>query len=240
MGVFANSPYLMTFMLFFICSFSMTTVAFFGSTVVGDETTGYVFSFVIILFSVLLLIVLHNPITAYFIFFNNNSAWWVKYVCEIFQLIPAFNFVLLYGMISRIACNHFDGGAMMQIQARRVTWNDLFVKPTGSFAMGEKYLVPCPMDLLVRICINMVIYSILTWYCDHIMPNNRGRTHSYFFFCKFSYWFGKSKKSLNETNSKRRRRLSSIEPYELKQGTCKNSYIEEKRQIQEDERKDVE
>ena len=115
-----------------------------------DEKSGYVFSFVLILFSVLLLIILHNPVTAYFMFFNTSAPVWTKYITEIFQCVPAFNFVLFYGQIARIACNHFDAEAMLQIQARRVEWKDLFIQPKGKFLMGDRYLVPSPMDLMLR------------------------------------------------------------------------------------------
>ena len=219
----------------------MTTLAFFGSTFVDDIKTGYVFSFVLILFSVLLLLILHNPMAAYFIFFNSASPTWVCYLREIFQCVPAFNFVLLYGQIARIACNHFDGQTFIQIPARKVTWGDLFVKPKGQFVMGDKYLIPSPMDLIVRMCTNMLLFFIATWYFDHIMPNNRGRTHSYFFFLSWSYWFGRKRKEVEALPMKRKRRLSSVEEYDKKMDEKSSIYsFDERYQILEDEDNNIE
>jgi len=68
------------------------------------------------------------------------------------------------------------------------------------------------------------------------MPNNRGRTHSFLFFLKWGYWFGKSKKEVESLPmAEKRRRLSSVEKYDVKTDTASD----EKNQILEDERLNI-
>jgi hypothetical protein len=131
---------------------------------VSDEQSGNVISYAIIVFSVLLLIILHNPLTIYFMFFNSASAPWVHVITEIFMYVPAFNFAIFYGQLSRIACNHFDGAQLMIIYGRRVTFSDLFVNPSGKFHTGDAYTIPSPVELMARMFYNIFIYWIITWY----------------------------------------------------------------------------
>lgn len=69
------------------------------------------------------------------------------------------------------------------------------------------------------------------------MANNRGRTHTYLFFIKPSYWCGYRRAMVEELPSKgRKRRMSSIDQYDPNN---KTSAQEEKYQILEDERENV-
>ena len=168
----------------------MAMIAFIVVTIASNEHQGNVISYSVILFSVLMLIILTNTLSIYFLFFNSGSKPWVKYIRHLFMLIPSFNFAILYGQVGRITCNHFDGESLSQIQGREFLWDDLFFNPTGKFHTGDSYLVPSPYELFIQMCYNIVIYWIAVWYLDHIMPNNRGRTHSYLFFLMPSYYFG--------------------------------------------------
>lgn len=130
----------------------------------------------------------------------------------------------------------------MQVPARRFEWNDLFINPTGKFHTGDSYEIPCPMDIMIQLVRNMLIYWIMTWYFDHIMPNNRGRTHEYLFFLKISYWFGKKKKVVAELPLKGRgRRVSSVDQYDnqSKESTFRDTVLDEKHQIMDDERDNI-
>jgi len=191
----------------------------------------------------LLLVILHNPLTIYFMFFNQAASEWVKTTTKIFFLIPAFNFALLYGQISRITCNHFDGGSLMQEKSRTFEWNDLFVRPTGKFHTGEPYKVPSPSELISNMIFNILLYMLVTWYFDHVMPNNRGRTHKYLFFISWSYWFGRKNSEVdNPSNRSRERRSSSVDQYDAVDNTIsfKDTVQDEKNQISEDERLNIE
>ena len=115
LGVFINSPYYLTFSLFFLSSYWMAMIGFIWVTFVADEKSGQVTSYAVILLSVLMLIIISNPLTIYFIFFNSSSKEWVKWVTQIFLSIPSFDFALIYGIVARITCNHFDGETVMQL-----------------------------------------------------------------------------------------------------------------------------
>jgi hypothetical protein len=131
---------------------------------VNDERSGNVISYAIILFSVLLLLVLHNPLTIYFMFFNSASPQWAHVITEIFMYVPAFNFAIFFGLISRIACNHFDGERLMIIYGRPVTYSDLLENSSGKFHTGDSYTIPSPIGLLLRMFYNICIYGLLIWY----------------------------------------------------------------------------
>jgi len=87
------------------------------------------------------------------------------------------------------------------------------------------------------------MYWVVVWYFDHIMPNNRGRTHKALFFLQPTYWFGRCSSKPNRAHQKTRaRRLSSVDQYEElsnKESNIKDSVGDEKYQILEDERTNV-
>lgn len=246
LNVFSKSPYILTFLIFFSGSYSMAMVAFIVVTLATNEQQGNVWSYSIIFFSVVMLIILTNPLTMYFMFFNMSSADWVKGLRELFHFIPSFNFALLYGQFGRITCTHFDGETLTQVKGREFEWIDLFINPTGKFHSGDIYFVPSPFQLLIRLLQNMIFYWIIIWYCDHVMPNNRGRTHGWLFFLKPAYWCNvcQTRKVVAPLSSKRTRRHSSVDhPDALSmssnESSLKQTVIEERNQILEDERDDI-
>ena len=70
----------------------------------------------------------------------------------------------------------------------RVTWGNLFKPSTGLVAVSKNFLVPPIAYNMLRQLLNMFIASILTWYLDHIISNNRGWPNDYLFFLRNSYW----------------------------------------------------
>jgi len=69
------------------------------------------------------------------------------------------------------------------------------------------------------------------------MPNNRGSTHSYLFFLKFGYWFGKRAKNVEPIPTKgNRRRMSSVDQND---GNGRTAF-DERNQILDDETKNIE
>ena len=73
------------------------------------------------------------------------------------------------------------------------------------------------------------------------MPNNRGRTHKALFFLQPTYWFGKWSSSSTIVPKSRSRRHSSVDQYETNADSTdkRDTVADEKHQIQEDERKNI-
>lgn len=222
----------------------MALIAFIVVTCSSNEVVGNVISYFVILLSVLMLLIMTNPLTIYFLFFNMTSKSWVVLIRNFFLKIPSFNFALLFGQVSRITCTHFDGATLTQVSGRYFVWDDLFINPTGKFHTGDPYKAPGPFYVFVNMIYNMCIYWVIIWYLDHIMANNRGRTHSLLFFLKPSYYFSKCR---NKTDivpiHKRTRRHSSVDQYEGHSShnlSLAQTVNEEKNQILEDERLGIE
>lgn len=67
------------------------------------------------------------------------------------------------------------------------TWDLLFQDPFQRWNMGN-FSVPSPAQSLQYLWINALVYLVVLWYFDHVLPDKYKRNQSPIFFLLPSYW----------------------------------------------------
>ncbi len=57
-----------------------------------------------------------------------------------------------------------------------------------------QYDVPSTAETIATFILDIVLFTLLAWYFDHIDNSNRGKTYGYLFFLDSDYWCGVTKK----------------------------------------------
>ena len=197
-------------------------------------------SYAVVLLSIVILIMLTNALVLYFIFFNERSDASVKVLRAVFYMFPPFIYSLLFGVIVRKATTHFDENSQQFVEGSSFGWSDLTKPETGEFSVGDAYESPTPLHSFGMMFLVIFIYSILLWYFDHVISDNRGTNESFYFFLTPKYWesvFCKKRALERKKIQKQANLMSSLEYADL--GETDVSVIQERDKVIEDIREGV-
>lgn len=176
---FWNTPYLVLFWIFFLFSFNMSILAFCISTFVKTLISAYsVTTMQVSLSFVLGGLVLEgffaSHILVMFIHTDRVPEWgsWILYLLTYY---PPFNFSIVFNDIARKAASHPDYNERRWVPGIEYTYSDYFSPRTGSIKGSEYYIPPSSyyMNFLLR---DILVFTVLTWYLDHIIESNRGNS----------------------------------------------------------------
>ncbi|KAI8872266.1 hypothetical protein GQ42DRAFT_161448 [Ramicandelaber brevisporus] len=119
---------------------------------------------------------------------NTSQAWYY-----ILVWLPFFNFGTLFMDISLLTAGRYDTLYNIYIPGPGFGWKDMY-KPVDKYllpGMGfETRLpkVPPPVTSWYWLMANIVVFAVLTWYCDKVIPDQLGQHLSPFFFLQPSFW----------------------------------------------------
>lgn len=191
--IFINTPYPYFLVLFILFSISMMHLSFVVSTTISTTKAAYTTSYAFILVGLVLQFLL-SDITIIYLLYGQNVPHWVKVVRAILPLYPPFNFAKAYGDISMKAGSHYSSHEKRWVDGSEYTWKD-FTETIDTVVQGDKIKVPSTLSSYMILVGDLVLYAILAWYLDHVLPSNRGSADGFFFFLKPRYWGCKRKKS---------------------------------------------
>lgn len=174
--------------MYWMFAFAMCVYAFFLSTFIKTTWVAYTISYAFVLFAVLLNLILSNSLLMYFIFFNTRGDWYTIALRYLFYLYPPFALSILFGIIAWKASSHFVENEMAFIPGTYFGWKDLALPEIGEFTQGDYYHSPTPLNCFAVFFLLIVGYSILVWYFDHVIPDNRGTNEPFYFFLQRKYW----------------------------------------------------
>ena len=155
-------------------------------------------------------------------------------------MFPPFIYSLLFGVIVRKATTHFDENSQQFVEGSSFGWSDLTKPETGEFSVGDTYESPTPLHSFGMMFLVIFIYSILLWYFDHVISDNRGTNESFYFFLTPKYWesvFCKKRALERKKIQKQANLMSSLEYADL--GETDVSVIQERDKVIEDIREGV-
>ena len=92
----------------------------------------------------------------------------------IFYFNPSFPLSLLFGLVTRIGCNHMHFSGFSWEEGRKYELADFFHGESGFDATGIAYDVPSPFFIITIQFLVSMTYFLLTWYFDHVISSNRG------------------------------------------------------------------
>jgi hypothetical protein len=187
-NLFYNANFFILFSTLFMFTMTMIGYAFVFATICSSQRVAYTVSYAWVLFCIVILLVVSNPLTMYFIFFNDISNSFIILIRYIFYMLPPFTFSLIFGIIVRKATSHFDDNAQQFIKGTGFGWADLVQPEKGEFSTGDTYSSPTPLAGFGILCLQLIMCGILIWYFDHVVSSNRGSNERFYFFATRNYW----------------------------------------------------
>lgn len=67
-----------------------------------------------------------------------------------------------------------DAALVIWAHGRPMSWDDFATRETGSVVLGFTYTMPSGLESLFTLVLDIVMYSTLAWYFDHVVSHNRG------------------------------------------------------------------
>ena len=186
--LFYNANIVIIFLLFFMFTLALVGCSFVFATICPNQKIAYTVSYAFVLMCIVILIMVANPLILYFIFFNDKSNSFIAYIRAAFFMLPPFTFSLIFGIIVRKSTAAFDSNAQQFIIGDGFGWEDLIKPEVGEFSTGDTYSSPTPLYGFGILVLEMIIYTILVWYFDHVVSSNRGTNERFYFFLTRNYW----------------------------------------------------
>lgn len=168
---FTKTPYLILLMLFWFYSMSIMIAAMFLSTVIKTTNLGYTVAYAIILVGLVIQIFLGNLIVFYALY-SEGIPWWAFILRYALLLYPPFNFSQAFTLIVRRSGKHFALHKDSWVPGRGFWWSDL-VKSRHGHLVGH-FSVPPVLFTFGMMLVNCLLYGMLTWLFDWMLPENRG------------------------------------------------------------------
>lgn len=186
---FRKTSFLVLFFTFFLFGQSMVSFAFFLSTFFRKVQTGvFVGIFVFMV----------GLIFESFIFSSGyiGYLWWKATtpiaITNLLSLLPFFNFGAMFLNISTLTTGQYDQITNQYIPGNEFSWSDLYIPiPTNllpTYTDSTNPVVPAPINIFYWFILNILLYSVLTWYLDRALPNEYGVRDPLWFFLTPSYW----------------------------------------------------
>ncbi len=171
-----------TFFLFFLFGQALQTLAFWITTLCSSSNSAYTVAFSVLLVSVVLQSFLTTSYVSFLFFLRDSPIWFVP-IRFIFQLVPSYNFAVIFGQITMRSGRHYDLGDNYWQQGPGFTYRDLLRNNSGSLA-SLRFNVPPPLIFFMSFLADIILYAVLTWYCDNIVQHNQGTAKEIFFCLK--------------------------------------------------------
>lgn len=94
----------------------------------------YTVSYSILLLSVITVAGLVDPFIVYKLFYNLDMPSFTQYFRIVYEFLPCFHFVKIFGDYSRITCFHIVTEHMLWFPGRNFTVDDMFTVVKGTLA----------------------------------------------------------------------------------------------------------
>ena len=173
-------------MTFTVFGMSMMMIGFFIATLLTTARSAYTTSYAFFLAGFVFQMFFSDASLVKLLYAESLPEWavWVKYVLSLY---PPFNFALVMTDISAKSSPHYTSISRMWTTGSGYSWNDLVSSRTG-YISGRHYWVPPSLLSLGIILLDSLIFMLLAWYFDHVLPSNRGKGSSICFFLHKKHW----------------------------------------------------
>lgn len=119
--------------MFFLFGQALQGLAFWITTICSDSKTGYTVAFSILLVSVVLQAFLATSYISFMFFLKDPPIWFIP-IQVFFELIPSYNFAVIFGRITLLSGRHYDLNDNYWKQGPGFTYRDLLASQTASLA----------------------------------------------------------------------------------------------------------
>eukprot|EP00842_Homolaphlyctis_polyrhiza_P002456 jgi/Hompol1/3210/HPOL_001591-RA len=122
--------------------------------------------------------------------------WWKNtmpsFVPNVLGLLPFFNFGKCFLDISSLTTGKLDELTGTYIPGPGFAWSDLYTPiPTTlqpTYPDGSTPNIPAPIQSWYMMMLDVVIFGVITWYADCVIPDEYGYAEPLWFFVLPTYW----------------------------------------------------
>jgi hypothetical protein len=164
-------------------------VAFLISVLAPSLKAANSIAYGFVLFSIVIELFLTSPSTMKLVY-NSLRPNWLPVVIFFLSLYPPFTYSLIFANIVLKSGYHFDSEQRQFVIGPGYHWSDLTQPLSGKITPKMSYEIPSALHNLGVLTGSIVFYAILSWYFDHIVKENRGRSLPPYFLFTRSYWYG--------------------------------------------------
>ena len=196
--MFVNTNFIILITFFLLYNICMSMWAFWLWTIMPSRKTAYGIWYVIVLISLSVQFAFSNDTLLLFLFFSIEASPMIKTIKLLLHFYPPFTYSILFMQIMRVASTHFNSNHQAFEEGRNFSWSELLFEERDFLVIQVEYHVSNALSSFGYLMIDIIFYSILAWYFDHVFTLNRGVVYSKYFCLKPNYW----KKKLWRTKSR--------------------------------------
>ena len=183
---FLNTPYLVLLLTFLLFGVTMIIFGFFVSTLIGSARLAYTLSYAFLLGGLVLQIFLQNHLLMMLLHVETLPNW-AKMLLDFCKYYPPFNFSKMFNDIAVKSSSHPSHSERMWVKGTEYTWTDFFSYREGHVE-GMFYRIPPTYVSVFNLLVDILIFAVLTWFFDHVIPANRGKHSPLWFPFTKEYW----------------------------------------------------
>jgi len=190
--VFTRAPILVHCVLFFTFTLAMEFFALFVYTLVPTVKVANTVGYGILLLGIVMQLFLSNAAILQYLYDTTNDTIY-KVIVNIFLVYPAFSFTAIYTDIMLLAGDTFSTSQAMWVSGPGYHWADFIKSHTGKTMGGDPFEYPSSLNFLLWMIGDIVIFTVLIIYMDHVIAHNRGSGAGPLFFLQKSFWRSSNK-----------------------------------------------
>ncbi|TPX32073.1 hypothetical protein SmJEL517_g04789 [Synchytrium microbalum] len=189
-SAFKNTDFGVSLVTFFLFGEAMVMFAFFLTTFISKARIAILAGIFVFVIGLLFESFVFSSSTLGYI-------WWAPSVVDplgwkILVLFPFFNFGHMFLDISTLTTGRLDTLTQTFIPGPGFPWSSLYTTFTSSllptYNGGVQPDLPAPVQAWYFMLMNVLLYGVLTWYFDCVIPNELGYRQPFYFPLTFDYW----------------------------------------------------
>lgn len=185
--VFTRAPILVHFVLFFVFTLAMEFFALFVYTLVPTVKVANTVGYGILLLGIVMQLFLSNAAILQYLYDTTNDLIY-RVIVSAFLVYPAFSFTAIYTDVMLLAGDTFSTSQAMWVSGPGYHWADFVKSHSGKTMGGDPYEYPSSLNFLCWMLADIVIFTVLIIYMDHVIAHNRGSGSGPLFFLQKSFW----------------------------------------------------
>lgn len=183
---FAKSQFLCVWLIFFMFTNAMVTFGYFLVTLMSSGKTTYTVTYSLLLAGLVLQGFISSHLLIICLYVTDLTPWF--YIIRVvLGFYPPFNFATAFYEVSRRSSSHPLYAERRWAPGESYEWKHFFERQDG-WLQGHHYITPSLYDSLQNMGINIIVFGLLTWICDHIVASNRGVSEPIYFPFTRKYW----------------------------------------------------
>jgi len=188
---FTNSDFFALFFMFMFFGMAIQSVGLFISSLITRSKTAQTAGYAAILIGFVFQTILCGGYGILIdILYDNSVRPWIRFVRYAFTIYPPFNFARMYSDVAKKAANEVNFVDGNIVSGPGFRWTDMFQsneRDMDYLGLGV-VTIPAPVQGIYLLAMDILIFLLLTWYFDNVLPGEHGSPRPFWFPFTPSYW----------------------------------------------------